>query len=375
MKKWAYYNDIDPYNAEWIRSLMKRGLIMEGEVDERSICDVQADDLRGFMRVHMFCGIAGWELALRLAGWPDERPVWTGSCPCQPFSLAGKGEGVNDERHLWPVFARLITERRPHVVFGEQVASAIGHGWLDGVYDDMEAEGYACGAAVLGAHSVRAPHLRQRLYWVAALAVADMHGARLDAAGRQGERECGDTGTGCGVMGRAVADSYYPRLDGHGEPGERANECAVGQSCGAGVMGDTELARRQATGRRRAFDAGCKSLAGLPAGRLADPERDGRRADEPGRGAEERTANWRHYSWDRFELVPCRDGAVRRVEPGLFPLAYGLPRSVGAGGSRLDKLGLVAAKDFRRGTLRGYGNAIVPELAAEFIAAYMEVNA
>jgi DNA (cytosine-5)-methyltransferase 1 len=102
-------------------------------------------------------------IALRLAGWPDDRPVWTGSCPCQPFSAAGAGKAADDERHLWPAWLPLIAEWRPPVVFGEQVEAAIGWGWLDAVFADLEAEGYACGAAVLPACSVGAPHIRPTL--------------------------------------------------------------------------------------------------------------------------------------------------------------------------------------------------------------------
>ena len=145
---------------------MRSNLISEGVVDERSITDLRPADLHGFKRVHLFAGIGGWEYALRLAGWSDE-PVWTGSCPCQPFSTAGKRKGNADDRNLWPEMFRLIRECRPATVFGEQVSGAIGFGWLDRVFADLEGEGYACGAAVLGAHSVGAPHVRQRLFWVA----------------------------------------------------------------------------------------------------------------------------------------------------------------------------------------------------------------
>lgn len=85
----AYYNEIDPFAAAWLRRLIARGLIAPGDVDTRSITDVRADDLVSYVQCHFFAGIGGWSLALRLAGWPDDRPVWTGSCPCQPFSGAG----------------------------------------------------------------------------------------------------------------------------------------------------------------------------------------------------------------------------------------------------------------------------------------------
>ncbi len=162
----AYYNEHDPFAAAWLRELIKDGLIADGVVDERSITDVQPADLVGFDRCHFFAGIGGWDYALQLAGWGDA-PVWTGSCPCQPFSSAGQGAGGDDPRHLWPAWFRLIRECRPYVVFGEQVESAIAHGWLDLVCDDLEREGYAVGACGLPAASVGAPHIRQRLWFVA----------------------------------------------------------------------------------------------------------------------------------------------------------------------------------------------------------------
>lgn len=163
----AYYNEIEPSAVAWLRELIKRGLIADGIVDDRSIEDVHPDDLKGFTQCHWFGGIGGWSLALRMAGWADDRPVWTGSCPCQPFSDAGKGKGLSDERHLWPAFYRLIKECAPDVVFGEQVASKDALGWLDVVRADLEGSDYAVGAIDTCAASVGAFHIRQRLYWVA----------------------------------------------------------------------------------------------------------------------------------------------------------------------------------------------------------------
>lgn len=158
----AYYNEIDPNAAQWLRNLIAAGHITPGEVDERSIEDVAPDDLRGFTQCHFFAGIGVWSYALRLAGWPDNKQVWTGSCPCQPFSSAGKGAGFDDERHLWPALFHLISERRPELVFGEQVAGV--NAWFDLVQTDVEAVDYAFGLVPFPAAGVGAPHIRDRAY-------------------------------------------------------------------------------------------------------------------------------------------------------------------------------------------------------------------
>jgi DNA (cytosine-5)-methyltransferase 1 len=178
----VYYNEIDVYCAQWLKNLMLDGLIPAGDVDTRSIADVKADDLRDYTQCHFFAGLGGWAHALNLAGW-GERPVWTGSCPCQPFSVAGKQKGIEDERHLWPVWYGLIKQCRPSVIFGEQVASAAV--WLDRVYSDLEAEGYAVGSAVLPACAVNAPHKRDRLWFVADARGERWLGREVPAGGGQ----------------------------------------------------------------------------------------------------------------------------------------------------------------------------------------------
>ena len=163
----AYYNEFDRNAANWLRELINEGLIADGDVDDRSIFDVTPKDLEGYSQCHFFAGIGGWSLALRQAGWPDSKPVWTGSCPCQPFSVAGTKKGKDDERHLWPTWFKLINQRKPTTIFGEQVASNGGLGWLDSVSTDLEKEGYSFGAADLCAAGVGSPQLRQRLWFVA----------------------------------------------------------------------------------------------------------------------------------------------------------------------------------------------------------------
>ena len=138
----AYYNENDPKAAAWLRELIKANLIAPGEVDERSIEDVEPNDLKPYTQCHFFAGIGVWSYALRAAQWADTRPVWSGSCPCQPFSAAGKGEGFDDERHVWPAWHYLIEQCRPGVVFGEQVASAAVLGKLGDVLEMRNREAY-----------------------------------------------------------------------------------------------------------------------------------------------------------------------------------------------------------------------------------------
>jgi DNA (cytosine-5)-methyltransferase 1 len=198
MQHKAYYNEIDPYAAQWLRNLISRGLIASGDVDERDIRDVRPDDLAGYTQCHFFAGIAGWQYALRLSGWPDTLPVWTGSCPCQPFSTAGKRKGFDDERHLWPAWHKLISGCHPAVVFGEQVARSAD--WQRLVHGDLEALGYAVGCMPIEAASVGAPHLRDRFWFVA------------DADG-QGECAVPFDAEMAGSP-QSVADANKPRLEG-----------------------------------------------------------------------------------------------------------------------------------------------------------------
>ena len=175
----AYYNEHDPEAAATLRELIRQGHIAPGEVDERDIRDVRPDELSKFAQCHFFAGIGGWSRALRLARWPDDLPVWTGSCPCQPFSAAGKGNGFDDERHVWPAWHHLVSERRPPIIFGEQVSSPDALAWLDLVSSDLEGTAYAVGTSDLCAAGAGAPHKRQRLFF-AACELANGERARLE---------------------------------------------------------------------------------------------------------------------------------------------------------------------------------------------------
>lgn len=208
----AYYNEIDSFSAAWLRELIKAGLIADGEVDERSIENVEPTDLRGFTQCHFFAGIGVWSYALRMAGWPDDLAVWTGSCPCQSFSQSQRGLGFADQRHLWPSWFRLIRECRPNTIFGEQVAGGGGLAWLDVVSADLENESYAIGATDLCAAGVGSPQFRQRLYFVAhtaSLRFEDDSESRglVCAPSSQSANEQSDLS---GTAGGGLQDGHYP---------------------------------------------------------------------------------------------------------------------------------------------------------------------
>lgn len=325
----AYYNEIDPYAAQWLRNLISAGHIAPGDVDERSIEDVTPDDIKNYKQCHFFAGIGVWSYALRNAGWPDDKPVWTGSCPCQPFSAAGKGSGFDDERHLWPHFHWLISECRPEHVFGEQVASGNANAWFDLVQTDLEAMGYAFGLVPFPSAGVGAPHIRDRAYWV-----ANANNAGLEGRPGMPERSAQFTaGPRCLAIG--LADTNGELRD------RRGNIGAIGRdehtdSGSTGGLADTNDNRQQPS-QGRGSSSGCAATGNYFG-----------RSSQNG-GPMQVNGFWRDADW-----LYCRDEKWRPVEPGSFPLADGVAGRVGR--------------------LRAYGNAINAEAAKAFIAAYMEMS-
>jgi DNA (cytosine-5)-methyltransferase 1 len=361
----AYYNEFDEQKAAVIREAISAGLIAPGDVDTRSITEVKPEDLIGYTQCHFFAGAGLWSYALRLAGWPDDRHVWTGSCPCPCFSDAGKGEGFDDARHLWPAWYPLIRERRPRVLFGEQVNAAVRFGWLDLVCGDMEAEGYAIAAAVLGAHSAGAPHKRQRLYFCAyaeAAEVRSRHGEVRAGAGTQISDRLGN-GSASGVGSHAYATGRES-IEESIACGGRSGDCTKERwpdSRDSGATFDSSHTPQRGFAMRRRTSGNLRQPA------LANDVGDGHdtfRTRLEGHFGDVR--EWRGPGWldplaarsvaeagaTRGFWGDCdwwfgKDGKYRPIEPGLFPLVNGYPARVLA--------------------LRCWGDAIVPELAAAFI--------
>lgn len=363
-----YYNEHDPFAAVWLRELIAAGEIPAGDVDERSIEDVHPADLVGYRHCHFFAGIGGWAYAMRLAEWPDDVPLWTGSCPCQPFSAAGQGAGFTDERHLWPAFFWLIQQCRPRYVCGEQVASADALRWWDLVATDLESEAYACTAVDLPAASVGAPHKRSRLFWLADADGGHASAARLQRGGQHGLRTTDrlvdgatrdtERAPGPWTMADATQQRRAPeqRHDGAREP-------HTGRHVPDRVLADARGERRDGQPirlcERRPLAPGAEvDGRGDAGGELGDTDHErlegrtvsGERAGERAPWSASLGSAWADCIW-----LPCTDGKARPTQPGIQPLASRVPNRVG--------------------TLRGAGNAIVPQAAAEVLRAWREVMA
>lgn len=307
-----YYNEFDPFAAAWLKELIAQGALPHGDVDDRSICDVDPRDLDGYTQCHFFAGIGGWAYAARLAGWAESRPMWTGSPPCQPFSAAGKHQGTEDERHLWPVWFDLVKECRPPIVFGEQVSAAIKHGWLDQLQEDLETSNYSCGSVIVPASGVGALHKRERIFFVADSNDQGPQGRLLRREDQ--EREVEHRYARCGGAAYLLAysnDLRYQRDKETGWEAERWSEYA----------GKHSLANGDNAGQRT----------------VGGPIQQDQRNDP----------------WGGCQAMHCKDGKIRLIptEPEIFPLANGIPNRVGM--------------------LRGAGNAIVPQVAAEIMRVFV----
>ena len=363
-----YYNEYDSFAANWIKNLIKEKHLPEGEVDERDIRDVSPKELKGYTQCHFFAGIGGWSYALKLAGWPIDKPVWTGSCPCQPFSTSGSRSGFADERHLWPSWYWLIKECKPEFLFGEQVASKSARAWFDIVQADLEKENYTTGANDLCSCSVGAPHIRQRIYWVAysASVRCNEQWNGEDASDKDGASKSRNVGNvqrgtkGLDIVSGLAHFEGTRQLRKVEQKDDRESDTGTGSI--NIIQSSSGLSKRLAHNDSDRYesqfwkqpkmepqydnDGRDKSDCMVLRKRKNKKEKD----FEVVENADRRPTNG---VWSEADWLFCRDGRLRPVEPGTFPMDYGIPKRVGR--------------------LRGYGNAINPHLSAEFIKAFMSL--
>jgi DNA (cytosine-5)-methyltransferase 1 len=216
----------------------------------------------------LFSGIGGFSLGLERTGgfetvafceydekaqkvlkkhWPDV-PIYkdvrtlehdgtidviSGGFPCQPFSVAGKQKGKDDDRHLWPAMFKLIQKHRPTWVIGENVAGLIALG-LDSVLIDLESEGYTVRTFLIPAVAVNAPHRRDRV-WIVGHSEHDGSSSCGNIGQFQGEPEWTQKtifefeGTSRPKHDEVMADTESKRK--HGEYGDNSSK-ARKDGCG-----------------------------------------------------------------------------------------------------------------------------------------------
>ena len=308
--------------------------------------------------VDLFSGIGGFSLGLERAGmetvafceiekfprqilakhWPDvpcyedvkeltkERldadgigsiDVICGGYPCQPFSTAGKRQGQDDDRHLWPEVFRLLQEIRPAWFIGENVAGHISMG-LDSVLSDLESEGYAWQPFIIPAVAVDAQHRRDRV-WILATNTEHMRGAEQERQYQRAQEfdRSGENGLGAG---NAVANAEGGH-DGGGHAGEN-------------------------TRQKQKFGSCCFE------NNVADSDSDsvnGKRLKPCFTDSEERKITGKRQAGS------CGDGFRRwPAEPAVGRVANGVPR-------RVDRL-------------KALGNAVVPQIPEMIGRAIMEIE-
>jgi len=318
----------------------------------------------------LFSGIGGFALACRMVGgietvgfcerepyaqrvlkkhWPDVPicndihemkgneygtvDLLTGGFPCQPYSLAGERRGNEDDRALWPQMLRVISEARPAWVLGENVPGIITLA-LDGVLADLEAQGYACETLCIPACGVDAWHRRERVWIVA-------HADKGDCGtGRHGWQY--PAGQGPHNESARPDEGAEPMADTTGGENDGRERRDVAEASGCGRRGN---ASADSGGQDVALSDGINGRSGTGRKNGAETRHAGQAIPDTGRGNGEGPG----------AVICGRSESARWItEPDVGRVAHGIP-------NRVDRL-------------KGLGNAIVPQVAAEIIAAMKRVD-
>jgi DNA (cytosine-5)-methyltransferase 1 len=266
----------------------------------------------------------------------------TGGFPCQPFSIAGKQGGKNDDRYLWPEMLRVIREARPTWIIGENVAGIVNMA-LDQVHTDLEAEGYEVESIIIPACAVDAPHRRDRV-WI--VAHSKLHGNQRTEREINAEADC---------VAESFGTKYCSTWQSIGTSEQQRRETEQRHDDVADTCGERQFWHQR---KRQASEEGvssghasqcCSQIFGED---VADTVNQGwqgrvhRREDAERQGVDGHAGccGSTHGQSGEATWLP---------EPNVGRVAHGIPNRV--------------AK------LRGLGNAIVPQVAAEIIRCINQV--
>ena len=277
--------------------------------------------------------------------WRSKIDILSGGFPCQPFSSAGKRKGTADDRHLWPEMLRAIREIAPHFVVGETVSN-IAH-WTGGevfemVCCDLENEGYEIIPFNIPAAGIGAPHQRQRIWFIA---------KQLDSMANAG-------GIGCGGRELSKGDNPKRQPMDQAEPDNRHKVRCKASGCGyspCNACGKSNGGHKSGKGKSPGMDLEGHKLH--KAGRKQSPnyatasDRSGMREQIPG---------WK--AWPAQSPLLGRDDGI----------SAGLDRiTVPSRGKRRTLNEQQSFNRWRRESIKGYGNAIVPQIALEIFRAIL----
>lgn len=273
-----------------------------------------------------------------------------GGFPCQPWSIAGKRKGQNDERDLWPEMFRVIEQVRPAWIIGENVTGLIGLA-LDAVLADLESVGYSARPFVIPAAAVGAPHRRSRL-WIIATNTDSNARRRVKSQRRADRRNTDASGNGAERNVGAMADTDSDAIwNNEQREARRRNNIQDGGQAESGDDGQARIVSNANGGRceveRQQKPTGVESTSGNHADGLCEiRELDDASEDGPD------SSGARLQISERTTVSRARRRQARRTtaqcnwwstEPGVGRVAYGIP-------NRVDRL-------------RALGNALVPQIA------------
>jgi DNA (cytosine-5)-methyltransferase 1 len=293
--------------------------------------------------------------------------IISGGFPCQPYSMAGKRLGKEDDRHLWPEMLRVIREVRPRWVVGENVLGLVN--WNGGlvfheVQTDLEAEGYEVQPYVLPAAAVGAPHRRDRVWFVAHAIGASQRanqfrGLRPENAeiNRKGSQTIYDAIRSNGIKRNATDTDLHGRNERNSNNEVNSSEGRINalgdinESNGDGDVADTLCIRSGESWERRQSEQFDED--GIERRVISNPKSIGQ-----------------EYALENGELEGKRSGKsdkrnVWDAFPSVSPICSGndgIP----------DKLDGITFSKWRNESIKAYGNAVVPQVVYQIFKAIEE---